>query len=658
MIDYSQIISRTKEQMGNECEFADVGVSFLHYVFPYIESVELELLIDCNEEIPANGVKITGYFVNSDDNYIGIYLSYFDQYAKPNTIMSLEDFEKCKISFSNFIKMIEDNSYRDINESRPIYDLCDYIVSHKNVEIIFNFVTNFVVPLGYEKDGNYIGKNKNYGVRTYDIVDIIDRVNNNGEDGQCLNLLEKFGKGINAVKISSDNDIDVYLTYFNGEWLAQLYKEDSVGLLSANVRSYLKRTNRVNKEIISTVKDTPQEFVAYNNGLSAIATGITVKNDCSDSFAYIEKIENFLIVNGGQTTATLYECMNDKLDLSQIIVPAKISIIKNEMALEYLISNISVYSNQQTAIKKSDPPSNSKFYICFEKLSKDILASKDMVEYHCFFERTNGQYNTVKRMHPKKTDPFHLMNPEKRKFTKLQLAQAIVSWEQKPDLVCRGQEKNFEYFNNVVKGVDSRIIDGKYFKASYGLIIIYRKLDELIKKASLPYKSSLIAYTLAYLSLMTEKKVDLLKIWNNQSTDIVLDNVLNVMIYDVYERLIDSPSNHPDIRMWSRKPECWSNVKNTTKSYSIELCEEEWNFFPENLAKIYIDNNINNVQVWKDLFNWASDTSVNLSAAQINMIHGMPAIIFKGKMTKKQENFAKSIFLAAVEEGYDYGKSV
>ena len=84
-------------------------------------------------------------------------------------------------------------------------------------------------------------------------------------------------------------------------------------------------------------------------------------------------------------------------------------------------------ASMKTAIKKSDPPSNLKFYKLFEELSKTILAKNKFQEYYCFFERTNGQYNTLKRINSKDSNSFSCLYPSKMKFTKLQLAQAIMS---------------------------------------------------------------------------------------------------------------------------------------------------------------------------------------------------------------------------------------
>ena len=661
MIDYSNVVTNVREILNTSDDVDDIDLSYLRYCFPFIESVEIDLLNDCDEHIPAKNVDLTGFYLNIDENYIGLYISLFNQQINNGDIIKEEAFESIKRSFVNLMSMIDDNSYLEINESRPIFDLCDYIVNHRNMEIIANIVTNYQVPAGYEKDGTISIGNRTIGLRTYDIKDILDKVNSSNANESSLNLIEKFGRGIPAVLISSNDDVDVYLSSFVGEWLAQLYKEDSIGLLSANVRSYLKRTNRVNREIIETVKDAPEEFVAYNNGLSAIATDVKYHGD--NGFVTIDELTGFLIVNGGQTTATLYECKNDHLDLSKITVPAKISIIKNGSSSEYLISNISIFSNSQTAIKKSDPPSNSKFYKKFEEVSKSVLAKKNAVEYHCFFERTNGQYNTIKRMHTKKTDPFISMNPEKNKFTKLQLAQAVISWEQMPDMVCKGQEKNFEYFHSIVKDLNSKIIDDIYFKSSYALILIYRRIDQIIKRLKLPYKSNLIAYTLAFLSLSCDRRLDLMNVWNNQGVSKTLDETLEAMINDVYKMLVDSPKEYPDIRMWSRKSECWDHVKTIDNEYDIPTTDKRWEFLPENTAKVYIENNIKNSDLWIEIEKWVSESGTRFNDKQLRMIHAMPTIIYKDeksikKMTKKQENFAKSIFLLAAEQGFNYEKAL
>lgn len=662
-MDATVLTSKTKEILNSNLDISDSNVAFLYAMFSFIENADPEALTICNESFPSYNIKLTGFFINTDENLINIYASLFNENIKDeNTNLSLDDFNKIKTGMVNIIELVKNKNASRLNKTSMTYDLCDNISNFYNdYDIIINIVTNLNIPRSYlEKDKNCSIHGTNIVLKVYDQNDLL-KIIENYENNNTLTLVDESNHGINAVLISSNKDFDVYLTSFKAKWLAWLYQKDSINLLSANVRSYLKRTNKVNAQIIDTINYFPNEFVAYNNGLSTIATEINFQK-INDNFYIINDITNFLIVNGGQTTATLNECKNDQLNLDKVLVPAKLTIIKNDKKLEELISNISIYSNSQTAIKKSDPPSNLKFYKRFEQLSKTILARNNEKEYYCFFERTNGQYNTLKRIYSKKTDTFIKLNPEKNKFTKLQLAQAIVSWEQMPYSVCNGQEKNFELFNSTVKYLKE--IDENYFKHSYSLILLYRKLNQLILlNKKLHYKSNLISYTIAFISYKYYKSLNFKEIWNNQDIPSHMCNVLNQLINDVYEKLIESPSSYPDIRMWARKIECWENIKKINKEYDFNFEKETFDFFPQNEEKIYIDKeeNLKNPTLWKILCCWNNENDI-LNLKQKSFISKLPSILYneetQKKMTKKWWEYAKEIFLLSVQNGFDYKNNI
>ena len=56
--------------------------------------------------------------------------------------------------------------------------------------------------------------------------------------------------------------------------LADLYGQHGSRLLEGNVRSYLSNRGKVNKGIRATVITEPEQFLAYNNGITATATGV------------------------------------------------------------------------------------------------------------------------------------------------------------------------------------------------------------------------------------------------------------------------------------------------------------------------------------------------------------------------------------------------
>ncbi len=76
-MDYGYLITKVKEEMNSND--VDISLAFLNFVFPFIESTDKELMTECNEEIPAKNVKVTGYFINVDESLINIYLVDFDQ---------------------------------------------------------------------------------------------------------------------------------------------------------------------------------------------------------------------------------------------------------------------------------------------------------------------------------------------------------------------------------------------------------------------------------------------------------------------------------------------------------------------------------------------------------------------------------------------------
>ena len=140
---------------------------------------------------------------------------------------------------------------------------------------------------------------------------------------------------------------------FRSPILADLYKRYSTQLLEKNVRSFLQFKG-VNRGIKQTIKDEPEKFIAFNNGLTITAT--EAKTSFYRKSLYLESLEDFQIVNGGQTTASIYFSNKEGLDISNVKVMAKINIAKTSKSkdLDDLISKISEYSNSQSRVSKVD----------------------------------------------------------------------------------------------------------------------------------------------------------------------------------------------------------------------------------------------------------------------------------------------------------------
>ena len=101
------------------------------------------------------------------------------------------------------------------------------------------------------------------------------------------------------------------LAVFPGEWLADIYHEYGARLLELNVRSFLQATGKVNRGIRDTLRDEPERFLAYNNGISATASEVTLV-ELPDGGRGIAAIRDLQIVNGGQTTASIHRAQRDR----------------------------------------------------------------------------------------------------------------------------------------------------------------------------------------------------------------------------------------------------------------------------------------------------------------------------------------------------------
>lgn len=94
-----------------------------------------------------------------------------------------------------------------------------------------------------------------------------------------------------------------YLAVVPGQVLNDLYLEYGSKLLEGNVRSFLSVRGKVNKSIQATIKNYPEMFFAYNNGIAATATELDT--EMTSIGLCITRIKDLQIVNGGQTTASI-----------------------------------------------------------------------------------------------------------------------------------------------------------------------------------------------------------------------------------------------------------------------------------------------------------------------------------------------------------------
>ena len=120
-----------------------------------------------------------------------------------------------------------------------------------------------------------------------------------------------------------------------------MYKDD---LFSGNPRNYLgagKRKNKINLGIMDTVQEQPENFWAYNNGLTALVNDYEIDDD------NITKVHGITIINGAQSTGAIGAVESLKEDF---LVPIRFIVCSDPKIIEEIINN----NNKQNEILPSE----------------------------------------------------------------------------------------------------------------------------------------------------------------------------------------------------------------------------------------------------------------------------------------------------------------
>jgi hypothetical protein len=255
-------------------------------------------------------------------------------------------------------------------------------------------------------------------------------------------------KGLQCLQVPSIDELyDCYLAIVPGEILAKLYKEYSNELLESNVRAFLGQAGKFNKGIRDTIRTKPQMFLPYNNGITATAELVETK--IISNQLLITKITDFQIVNGGQTTASIFHTQKKykDADLSRIFVQMKLTVIKDKEQKNIEVPNISRFANSQNKVSELDLSSNNPFFIQIENLSRKkyvINPENKNQSVLWFFERANGQYReTLNKQSAAQQRKFKEQNPTEKKFVKSDVAKFINLYDLEPHFVALGSQKNF-----------------------------------------------------------------------------------------------------------------------------------------------------------------------------------------------------------------------
>lgn len=483
-----------------------------------------------------------------------------------------------------------------------------------------------------------------------------------GKEKVEIDFPTDYNTELQCLKMSDENPfVDAYMAIMPGSTLARIYKRYQQVLLEKNVRTFLQFKGKVNKGIRKTLRDEPDMFFSYNNGISTTASEIEVREE--EGAFYITRLIDWQIVNGGQTTASIAASLADReIELSKVFVPMKVSVIRDAANSEDIIKAISTSANSQTAIKNSDFSANDPFLVALENISRAEWVPNGNNRPICkwYFERTRGQYlDQLAQLRGLNEKAFRQEYPKSQKISKTEIAKFVATWRMRPFDVCRGLEANYALFVADVKR-EKPVVTRGYFHRLVSIGILLSTIDKIVKSKKLGgYKAAMVAYIGASLSFLSEGNLDFDYIWKNQRVQQEVVDKIEELIPITWMHL--TQSTYHNVLTWTKKPECWNRLKlklNDFDKFGGELLQAEVNEDGSRLNEAQ-QNRIREADeiepnTWFALANWAKNrnllTPLDRKAA---FNFGTMRSRSQGMKSLKQAQNALKIYNKAQELGFE-----
>ena len=531
--DFMDLVKEEAVENGTSVE-QQFTETVLEYIKEEGAAVSPELFYcvnkDCTRPTEADYYKINAFDYSESAGILDLFVTVYLE-AEGLTELKKNRIDQAHNALAHFLnKCVKDDKLfqKYLEEDSEVAEVVGTIneeFKNKNVSLIRFFVlSNGQLKTDYNSSSEIkIGDvDYDFEFNVWDICAIRNSEIAAQHDGAIdIDFESEYAHSIECLELGENGGVKSFLAIMPAEILARVYKKYKTRLLDQNVRNYLGGTIKVNKGMAKTLRDDPAMFFAYNNGISSTALKVGLRRD-EGGKVYITNVTNWQIVNGGQTTNTIYSMFSRNFDMQNAYVTLKISEInfEDEKKKEEAISYIARFANSQTQIKESDLAANIGYMLKLDDISKSEWTPVNSVRRNTqwFFERMRGQYDNAKgEPRTKKAKDFVVQHPKKQRFTKTDIAKWEMAWAGRPDIASKGGEQSFDFFHKKSLKTNTIIVDRNYFHQLIAKAIIYQSISDICKQNGIKgYVNIICNYVLATLAWKSRENLDLDYIWNHQ----------------------------------------------------------------------------------------------------------------------------------------------
>ena len=623
----------------------------------------------------GHGIKVNGYELNAEEESLDLAISIYTGQCPPERI------EKSRIDsairqLTGFLKRAAQGLHGKIEESHPAFSLAQPIYEFCVKGERFSRIRLFVLTDGIVNvDRLPVPESTEAGEASIQIWDI-ERLHRWYTSGHELEEIEiDFTKGdggsIPCIPVrEAGADYESYLAAIPAETLVSIYSRYGPRLLERNVRSFLQLKGDINKGIRKTILESPERFLAYNNGITVTAAEVRLEQ-ADDGVAAITYVRDLQIVNGGQTTASLFRAVRkDGAEVHAIHVPMKLNVVKRPDDLDGFVADISRYANSQNKVSMADLSANDPFHRRMEELSRTIWAppaAGSQRQTRWFYERARGQYADARAREgtPSRVKAFEQMHPRFQMFTKTDLAKYENTWMQRPHIVSKGAQKSFLAFTEEVSKRGGFSPDERYFQHLIAKAMLFKQAEKIVHKLAYGgYRANIVAYTLAWMSHASSQRIDLQRIWNGQALTSATSDAIAKVSKHVHD-LITNPPGGRNVTEWCKSEGCWTScaqltielpqafigelvaIDRSTARPNLDLAQPD----EKDLEKIERVKTVS-AEMWFRLSKWAKETG-NLMPWQRSLAFSLGKVASRaGSPSRKQAEQGLKIIDEATRLGF------
>lgn len=200
-----------------------------------------------------------------------------------------------------------------------------------------------------------------------------------------------------------------------------LYDRAGIRLFARNIRGFLGDSD-INKAMSATVKEDPENFWYYNNGVTIVCDGAKRIEEGGKDVLLVQQPQ---VINGQQTTRTLAKFSSRNAEV--LVKVIKIPRVRGDFQrYDGLVSSIVRATNWQNPIKPGD------------------LVSNDYIQVFLDREFRKVGYHYLRKRQSKREARAAIGDASLIQIKKEELAQAVIACDADPAVVLGGVQALFE----------------------------------------------------------------------------------------------------------------------------------------------------------------------------------------------------------------------